>query len=286
MKIINAIIALFAVSLFLISCESDYVPAHELTNKGGFVRWDTEVGDINFTLDLTKESNPVFEAPIAAPGGNVASYDLSVTLVTSKETVGPFFLKSVTEFPSTLSFSLQDVADAGNLALEEVKGVMNFSAVVTNTDGQSFTTADFTGDLFNPGQRHAMTFSISTICPSDIAGTYSSITTGMSTDGCCPNETTVEGTVTLTETGTGTYTISDWSAGLYLEWYDVYGITPDTDLSGTLVDACGGVSFPGLEEPFGTAVSVSGVINEETGVITYTWTNGFDDQATVTLTPE
>lgn len=123
-------------------------------------------------------------------------------------------------------------------------------------------------------------------CNSDIGGTYTSTTTGTSTDSCCPNETTVTGTVTLTDNGNGFYTISDWSAGMYLEWFDVYGITATTDLTTEIRDICDAIGAGDFNEPFGQAVQLSGSRDAATGVITYTWTSGWGDQATVTLTPQ
>lgn len=122
-------------------------------------------------------------------------------------------------------------------------------------------------------------------CNSDIGGTYTSTTTGTSTDTCCPTETTVTGTVTLTDNGDGFYTISDWSAGLYLEWYDVYGITSSTDMTAEIRDICDAISAD-FTEPFNTATELRGTRDAATGVITYTWVNGYGDQATVVLTPQ
>lgn len=124
------------------------------------------------------------------------------------------------------------------------------------------------------------------VCESDIAGIYDAVAVGTSTDPCCPNVTTVNSEVVLTDLGGGSYTISDWSAGLYLEWYAVYGITPQTDLTRTIVEACGKVTIGSFTEPFGEDASATGGLNFANGVITYTWVNGYGDQATVTLTPK
>jgi len=128
-----------------------------------------------------------------------------------------------------------------------------------------------------------VTFSFTVVCPSDLAGTYTSTTTGQSTDGCCPNETTLTNTVTVTGAD-GAYTVSDFSAGLYLEWYSVYGVTPDTNVSGSISDVCGEVSGS-FGEPFGSTINLTGSVDSGTGVITYTWMNGFGDTGTVILTP-
>lgn len=115
-----------------------------------------------------------------------------------------------------------------------------------------------------------------------VGGTYAAATTGLSTDGCCPDEVSVTTEVTITDNGDGTYTISDFSGGLYLEWYDVYTITPDTELPATLTVDGSTVTISG-SEPYGTAVSGSGTYEKCSGDITYTWSNGYADTGTVTL---
>lgn len=286
MKINKSYISLLLLPLLLLACDSEFIAPHDMVPKGGFVRFDTEVEKLNFVFDLTQEENPVFEAPIIAPSDNVQSYDLSFVLSRPQGNLGPFDLLSIDRLPAMLSFSLQDIADAAGLDRSEVRGLLNFTAAVTRDDGTVFTAEDFSGDLNNPGERQAMRFSIPTICPSDLAGTYRSVAVGNSTDGCCPNETTVESTVTLTETGTGEYVISDWSAGLYLEWYDVYGVTPSIDMSTALIEACGGISIPEFAEVFGGTAVAAGSVDPNTGIIVYEWENSFGDTATVTLTPQ
>lgn len=124
-----------------------------------------------------------------------------------------------------------------------------------------------------------------TCAPADISGTYLVVSaTGMSTDGCCPEETTVSGnTVTLTQASATTFTISDFSGGLYFEWYDVYGI-PSPDASpGTFTYNCSEVNFTNTIEPFETVVAGGGPVDFDAGTIMYTWSNGYGDTGTVVL---
>lgn len=117
-----------------------------------------------------------------------------------------------------------------------------------------------------------------------VGGTYASLTTGLSTDGCCPDEVSnLASEITITDNGDGTYEVSDFSAGLYLEWYDVYGITPDLALPVTLTVDGSVVTVSG-SEPFGTSISGTGTYEKCSGDITYTWVNGYADTGTVTLT--
>ncbi len=125
-------------------------------------------------------------------------------------------------------------------------------------------------------------------CSSDIGGNYGAVTSGVSTDGCCldPVEN-FAGSVTLANNGGGEYTLSDYSGGLYLEWYGVYGITADTDVTVTLVDVCNELSFAGgSTEAFGATLSAAGARSPDTGIITLECTNGWGDTWSMTLTPE
>jgi hypothetical protein len=142
------------------------------------------------------------------------------------------------------------------------------------------------------GSNCSLSFGV--VCVSDLAGTYTSTTTGKSTDTCCPDETTVESTVTITSLGSGKYEISDFSAGLYKKWYEVYGITDayvaETDktknkLRGDILDACNKISGSWVE-PFSESLTISGVSLVSDKKITYTWENGYGDKATVTLTKQ
>ena len=167
MKFINLYFTLFAMSLLVISCESDFQPPHEVTGKGGFVRFDAELADINTTIDLA-DPNGMFTAPLAAPGGNVTSYDINFTLVQpGVGSFGPFNLKALNSFPATLTITPAEVAAAAGIDVSALGGGdrIDIEASVTNTDGVTFTSDDFTGDLFNPGQRQAMQYSVFFFCP-------------------------------------------------------------------------------------------------------------------------
>src|SRR5690606_16805574 len=121
--------------------------------------------------------------------------------------------------------------------------------------------------------------------PLDISGEYLVVSaTGTSTDGCCPGEVTVSGNiVTLTADNATTFSVSDITGGLYFEWYDVYGITSPDNSPGKFFYNCQEVNIVNTVEPFGTAVQGGGPYDPVTGEITYTWLNGYGDQATVVL---
>lgn len=134
----------------------------------------------------------------------------------------------------------------------------------------------------------AFTFQVNTAItctPLDISGTYQVVSaTGMSTDGCCPDETTVSGNIVeVVATSETVFSVSDITGGLYLEWYDVYGITAPEDSPGNLNFNCGEVTVVQTTEPFGTLVTGGGPYDSAAGRITYSWTNGYGDSATVIL---
>jgi len=123
-------------------------------------------------------------------------------------------------------------------------------------------------------------------CSSNIGGTYGTVTSGVSTDDCCldPVES-FAGTVTLEDNGGGEYTLSDYSGGLYLEWYGVYGVTAESDVSVTLVDICNELSFAGgSTELFSESLTASGSRAADTGIITLECSNGYGDTWTMVLT--
>jgi hypothetical protein len=67
--------------------------------------------------------------------------------------------------------------------------------------------------------------------------------------------------------------MSDGYGGLYLLWYDIYGITAEN--AGVFTDICGELSGT-YQEPFGTAVIITGTVNDN-GTLLIRWENGFGD---------
>lgn len=122
-----------------------------------------------------------------------------------------------------------------------------------------------------------------------IGGTYSSISRGTSTDGCCPDEITdFQSEISITDNGDGTFTLNDFSGGIYLEWYGVYGLTSQDQSPATflITDPVNNtISFvDGSGEPFGESLSSTGSYDPCTGGISYAWQNGWGDEGNVNLT--
>lgn len=198
---------------------------------------------------------------------------------------------------ATFEFSFNEVLEALGITIDSVNGgqAFAFTATLTKDDGSTFTAANTSTNLRGqPAFSAFFAFNQPIICPSDIAGTYTAEVAGESTDGCCPGTISTTSTVTLEETGAGTYTISDYSGGLYFVWYGPdggdYGVAEDDQTDGglatTIVDACNVITIPEFSEFFGAAASASGALDPDSGVINYTFTNGFGDVIRVTLTPD
>ncbi|MCV9389035.1 hypothetical protein [Reichenbachiella ulvae] len=112
-------------------------------------------------------------------------------------------------------------------------------------------------------------------CPSDLTGTWNSVTTGSA-------GTDQAYTVTITETSVnGVYDLSDITFGLYT---DVYG---ESDNPVQFTDACDVISV--VDQPDvvygGDVFNATGTVNEN-GTISISWSNGFGDNGVTTLTKQ
>lgn len=299
------ILTAFALFLAFTACEKDraFIEFDDL-EKGAFPRLlDGVNGEFNFFDPAGSSIDFTVEFYDENQGKNVQSYawtasyvDKATNTISNPADVVSFTQSDFKPEPSsglpsvTVQITFQQVLDALGLTVNDIKGgdAIRMQGTLTKTDGKQFTAVNTSAGILSNGPAFGawFIFDQNIICPSDLGGTYATTTTGTSTDGCCPDETTVTGEVTLTAEGSGKYTISDWSAGLYLEWYDVYGITTDIDMTAELVDACGIISLPAFGEPFGEQVTGSGSLDAATGVITFTWTSGWGDTAEVVLTPK
>jgi hypothetical protein len=229
---------------------------------GTFIRNVTT--EVKFPVDFTDKSDPALVQAVDV----VLNFD-GVNNQTTK------IVATLTSLPAEISFTAQELLDQAGLTLDELNAgdSWNYSYVLNNNEGNTWDVLQETKYTFT--------------CPSDIAGTYSVVSSGTSTDDCCTDPVeNITGTVELTEVRPGVYELSDFSGGLYFEWYDVYTITSPEDTPGFLEHVCSEVNIIETAEPYGTAVTGSGTYDDVTGVITYNWVNGYGDTGTVTLTPQ
>ncbi len=169
--------------------------------------------------------------------------------------------------------------------------VIRFIDTVTTSTGATIAVLDSVRNLapsITGGASASFTVQFLSFitCPAvDISGNYLvEDATGTSTDGCCTQLTTVKGNIVkVTRLTNSSFMLSDFSGGLYLEWYDVYGIEKPEDSPGEISFSCNAVSFQRTTEPFGEGVTGTGVYNPATKTIAYNWLNGYGDAANVKL---
>lgn len=286
-------IKLIFVSLFLaaavVSCEDDGGDSVITLQNGG-------------TPDIQKtESSETFINLVELQGGNDINLSVSVDIalgdVRSMDIVG-FYIRTdgtsekailaddVTTFPTTITLTRDDLFSAfSSLNTTDDFGVgdqLKISADVTLNTGAVINLLTAQGGqnygsyIEQATYRVYQTFNVS--CPSDLGGNYNVVSSGSSTDpGPSPSENPISNyasTAVITDNGGGSYSINDAYGGLYLLWYDIYGITPALS-GGSFTDVCGTLSGS-FGEPFGTTVTITGTVNDD-GTLSIHWVNGFDD---------
>ena len=109
-----------------------------------------------------------------------------------------------------------------------------------------------------------------------ITGTYNVVSNGSSTDSGPVNNPLVDfaSTVVITDNGDGTYTFSDGWAGVYVEWYSIYGYTFLEEQTITLT-TCLDLSGP-WTDGFGGSNELTGAVNGD-GTISIRVENSFGD---------
>lgn len=289
MKKIKFLIVTLAIAMLMPSCEND----------GGDSKIEFSNGALP-NIQKISSTDAFIDLVAVESGTNINlgfTVDLALGEVSSMDVVG-LYIKSdgsiykatlatgITTFPATFNISQTDIINA----FAEIKTKSDFKIgdqltitaeltlkngkvqKIINDDGtNNFSPNIATSNLYKVFQSYNVS------CPSDLEGTYKVISSGTSTDsGPSPSENPISNfpyTVEIKATGGGNYIISDGFAGLYMLWYDIYGV--DFEVEGAFSDVCGTISgsFP---EPFGTLVTVSGKVNPN-GTLTIHWKNGYDD---------
>lgn len=266
----NIILFIFTmVVLTLSACYDDHEDYFSDHSPGAIV----EVGNLSpgfFDFTSPDEAHIAFDVSLQENTSGVNQ----VIMYKSYNNGTPVEFRTINALPSnetvTLAEASEGLVDFGEI---EIGDVFGFTFRSQMDDGRVITSAPSVNAVVS--------------CVSDLAGTYDGVASGQSTDGCCPDPVTgIEKEIIVTSTGDGTYTISDFSGGLYFEWYEVYGITVDFPLPANIRDVCNDITIFNSSEPFGTAVTGGGSVDPSTGVITINWTNGYDDEGTVVLTPQ
>ncbi len=298
MKKFKLIFTLLALIVLVPSCENDGGDS-KLTLLEGAVPNIQKVGTTDSFINLiavNSGSGISLGFTVDEGRGDVASMDVVLFYKKgSGEVYKGTLATAVTTFPSTYTITQEDIYatfDEVNDASDfEIGDQLIVTADITLDDGRVIKLLTDEG-VPNFGANVSTTAAFTVLqtynvaCPSDLGGSYTVSTTATSTDpGPSASENPISNfpyTVTITDNGGGNYSVSDAFGGVYILWYDIYGL--DFEVEGTFDDVCGVISgtFP---EPFGTDVVFDGTVNPENGVITIHWINGYDDEGTSVYTP-
>ena len=255
-KYLKLFLTLFAFSAFLSSCESDD------DSTPNFVTFASETQD----FAVTQNGNGSFD----------------VTVYTNKQVGSSRTFNIEVLGSSSLGAEAYDVPASVTVPGGSNVGTFTVNVTDTNIDnaGETLILSLSEGDNFFTGE--PLSINVTRDCPSDLAGTYSVLTSGQSTDGAAADPVVdLPYTVTITKTGENTYSVSDIFAGIYIDWYcDAYEYCVETE--GSFTDVCGNLSSS-FTEPFGEAASISGTNNGD-GTLTISFQNGYGDTATSVYT--
>jgi hypothetical protein len=259
---------LFASLGLLTSCEED------------LIIYDSENGQSVATL-----GGPASATLPVPPEG--AEYVLPVQVTTvsdSDRSISILVDESSTADPSEYSIDPASLVIPAGEYVGNVRIVPNFDAIpdlttttiALNLDGVDGATID--------NVRTSFALDIFKKCDSELAGTYDVLSTGESTDGGTgfPTVDDFPYVVEITKNPDSDieYFISDGVAGVYIEWYTVYGYTFETE--GNFTDVCQSLSGSWVDA-FGSTVNLTGTDNGD-GTLTINWVNGFGDTVTAIYT--
>lgn len=300
MKLISKITLCLGLSILLWSCkDEDKIRIPEmLTGVNMRIIVDPEHNQINYQTVTTDK----FAFDAYSENTDLDKVDITATYKDQTATLATFSQSDFVNGKLRAEFTADDFADAFGVpgfTDGTSGGTFSIRPVVTLNDGRvypSFVNVNDSVSFYNlatsivgsspaAGAFTIQVITAITCSPLDISGDYLVVSaTGTSTDGCCPGEVTVSGNIVhVTADNATIFSVSDITGGLYLEWYDVYGITAPEDSPGKLFYNCSEVNITNTIEPFGTGVSGGGPYDAATGTITYSWVNGYGDSATVTL---
>lgn len=295
MKNFKTILTCLIVCIFLSSCDTDGGTS-QLDLIDGAVSDIQKSQEFPAFLDLNElsageEVQIGFRVDIAT--GDVLSADVIGFYSTAGgELFGPVTLESnITEFPSLVTLTGTDII----AAFPELSSTDDFKLadqlILTTRlnlrDGRVLNLLDENGSRLYGSNIHTANLwnaqvSYPVSCPSDLGGTYTVVSNGTSTNPGTPPAEDLEYTVTLTDNGGGSYTISDGVAGVYIYWYSEFGYTFET--AGNFTDICGTLSGS-WTEGFGCQVDLTGTVNDD-GTLSIHWENCFGDSVDAVYVPQ
>jgi len=307
MKKISILTIVFAWLILLNGCQDeDWNPAPDINDNIGAVTKISVNPSKNFFNALNPLASEEVEFTIDVDGFEVTEVSSVDVMLTFTEKDGTYNelediyedkvydavkVGEVTSFPSTFALSAATAAESLGLDLSffKVGDSFNLTFPIHSTDGRTFTVALNSDLCQQPAQPSFGGCNVrwAIACPSDLAGTYTVVSNGTSTDGCPSPATLVDyaypSNITFTALGGGRYRLNESLGGQYIAWYgDCYGY--DFETANNISDVCNVISGT-FATAFQESYSVTGTVDPSSGVVTISWTNNFGDTGTNVYTP-
>lgn len=299
----NKIKILFSFGLLIAvtSCRDFVEPAipYNGFQRGTYLRTISSTGSINFFALTSAQYSLTVESVDENDGSSVESVDVFVArrranTVTPEQLIttipkSAFALTPESKYiRATVTIAITDALTALGLTTANINGgdFFEFRLALTDNEGLVFTNTNVSGDVAGGDYyRSPFFYRVPVVCPSDLAGTYSYVTTLIECDNCPGSvpgaaacSPSVSGTGSLGATTTsGRYTVSDATFGQYAcAWSD----NPATGV--LFVDACNKVSTAGSDQ-YGLVYTFTIVANTGTA-LTIDWENDYGDRGRSVLT--
>lgn len=164
-------LSLFFIAIAISSCsKDDSLDPRPVLVSGQFVKFDIK----NKILDSENPSSATFGGVLSAPGNKVVSYKVYVRLYKAPLPATDFkFLREVTQFPSDLYFTAQDIATALNIPVAKVEfsTVLGFYGEAFDADGNRFDFSNLSTVIRanSSAYKHAFRFNSSVLKLADIS---------------------------------------------------------------------------------------------------------------------
>ena len=274
MKTIKILLFTIAIGVLSFSCENDGGDSVRVLEAGSTPDMNKLVGSAGI-IDLVRMTSGEvltlsFNAAVSSGSVTPSSIDVIASFVTLEGPVYNATLFSNASLPSDYNITTNDIVAAftelNSTADIKLGDVLRISTRFTMPDGRVLSIlnddgTDNTGTTLSNSKLITVVINYPVSCPSDLAGTYLVSSTGV---GCCgvPPITNHEYTVTVTDNGGGSYTLSDYSGGAFDGLFcAAFGICGDTS-SGDMTDVCGTLGGTAAD-CCGSEYAFSGTVNED-----------------------
>jgi len=171
-NILNRITLVVLLVSTLISCvdEDKFVnPVHFQLENGAFIKFANHPSPV---VSLEDPATAAFSEEIIDANGNTDVYTLQMTAHTNNTTIVVDDFKIINSFPTTLTITAQEIADAAGINLSDITYGDSFDFVATalRNDGVLYNDVNTETTLNSqPGYKSAMKFKFIFGCPGEVS---------------------------------------------------------------------------------------------------------------------